>query len=567
MVETLQEGGTLMAGKFSIGSLFGRKEAKEEKSELLLISDKAEMAADFVSTPGTGRGNMVPIWNYSYNGEKNLGEIGPPKNYKLDIATLRARAWQSYTDSDITVLLARKLTKWIIGKGLKVQSNPNKIVLNSEGLDITREKFNSLTEARWQVWAASNDSSYSNMISLDQMSEIQFLNSLVGGDILCILRYVDGVVKVQLVDGENIMNPIGIDPYNEVYKTTGNVIRNGVEMDQKGNHVAYHIKKRGLTFETERIEAYGKKTGLKMAWLVYGTRYRDNARGVPFIITVLEKIAKLERYSEAIVGSAEERAKIVYSIEHEIYSSGENPLAAQMTRAFNADAVINGQQLPVDEYSNQLANTIAASTDKQTYNMPLGAKLKALDSKAELIFEDFFMANFDIISAVIDMPPNVALSKYDSSYSASRAAINDFGATMVIRREDTKRQFYQPIYNFWLHTEILKNKIQAPGYLEAFMQKNYMALEAYRTIKVSGPMFPHIDPLKEVTAERLKLGEKFAASPLTTMEAAVEQLNGGDSSSNIEQAGEELKTAEKLGFKAVVKNDPANVKPADKKKD
>lgn len=566
MEETLQEGGTLMAGKFSIGSFFGKKEAKEEKSDILLISDKSEIAADFVSTPGTGRGNMVPIWNYSYNGEKNLGEIGPPKNYKLDIATLRARSWQSFTDSDITVLLAKKLTKWIIGKGLKIQSNPSKIVLNSEGYNVDREKFNNLTEARWQVWAASNDSSYSNMLSLDQMSEIQFQNSLVGGDILCILRYVDGIVKLQLVDGDNIMNPIGIDPFNEIYKTTGNIIRNGVEMDQKGNHVAYHIKKRGVTFDTERIEAYGKKTGLKMAWLVYGTRYRDNARGVPFIITILEKIAKLDRYSEAIVGSAEERAKIVYAIEHEIYSSGENPLAAQMTKAFNADAIINGQQLPVDEYSNQLANTIATSTDKQTFNMPLGAKLKALDSKAELIFNDFFNAHFDIICAVIDMPPNVALSKYDSSYSAARAAINDFGATMVIRREDSKRQFYQPIYNFWLHTEILKNKIQAPGYLEAFTSKNYMALEAYRTIKVSGPMFPHIDPLKEVTAERLKLGEKFAASPLTTMEMSVEQLNGGDSNSNIEQAGEELKLAESLGFKAMVKNAPEKVK-TDKKKD
>lgn len=552
MVKTLQE--TEMDGKnFSLMDFFGLK----PKEKVQVISEKAEVGADFTGTMnGGGRVGMVPVWTYSYNGEKNLGEIGPPKHYKLDHATLRARAWQSYTDSDISLLLAKKVNKWVIGKGLKLQANPVKEVLASEGIAFSKkEKFNNLTEARFAVWASSKASSYSNMVNFDQLSEIQFINSLVGGDVLCVLRYVEGVVKIQLIDGDHVVNPMGVDPYNEEWKTTGNIIRNGVEMDQRGNHIAFHVRKRGYPFETERIEAYGKKTGFRMAWLIYGTRYRlDGTRGVPFLITILEKIAKLERYSEAVVGSAEERAKIVYTIEHDHFSTGENPLANQLATAHNADAIINGQQLPVDEYSNQLANKVAATTNKATFNLPLGAHLKALESKTEAGFESFFMANFDIICAVVDIPPNVALGKYDNSYSSARASINDFGHTMIIRREDSKRQFYQDVYNFWLHIEILKNKIQAPGYLNAYTSKNFMALEAYRTINVSGPMFPHIDPLKEVTAERLKLGQKFDGTPLTTVQASVEQLNGGDSNSNIEQAGDELKLAEGLGFKAILKN-------------
>lgn len=75
-----------------------------------------------------------------------------------------------------------------------------------------------------------------------------------------------------------------------------------------------------------------------------------------------------------------------------------------------------------------------------------------------------------------------------------------------------------------------------------------MAIEAFQGARFTGSMFPHIDPLKEAQAERLKLGALGGAVPLTTVEAATEALNGGDSRANIEQYALELEEAKELGI-------------------
>jgi hypothetical protein len=56
--------------------------------------------------------------------------------------------------------------------------------------------------------------------------------------------------------------------------------------------------------------------------------------------------------------------------------------------------------------------------------------------------------------------------------------------------------------------------------------------------------------LKEVNAERRKLGPLADNIPLTTVEQATEVLNGGDSDSNIQQFSEELIQAKELNVVA-----------------
>lgn len=81
-------------------------------------------------------------------------------------------------------------------------------------------------------------------------------------------------------------------------------------------------------------------------------------------------IKKLERYKEATVGSAEERAKIVMQIVHDRDSTGENPIT-NLAKGRGVGGANLSDDLPVSEQGKQLANTIAATTNKSTYNMPL----------------------------------------------------------------------------------------------------------------------------------------------------------------------------------------------------
>lgn len=472
-----------------------------------------------------------------FNGEKNSGELGTPIKYELDYANLRLRSWQSYLEDEVTQTVIKKFVTWIIGSGLKLQAEPIDEVLKQEKVIVNTQEFSKEVEARFRLYTTSKNGDFSKIDNIQRIAKTAYINSIVGGDVLVIARIEPKTfnLNIQLVDGANIRTPFFGNEHVEAQKR-GNKIKNGIETTAKGEHVAFYVQKADLSFE--RIEAKQAKTGYEVAFLVYGLRYRINDnRGIPLISTVLETLKKLDRYKEATVGSAEERAKIVYQIIHEQFSTGENPTIGRLAKAFNVDAE---QEVPSDINGNTLAREVAVSTQKQVFNMPQGAEMKSLDSKNDIYFKDFYGVNVNLICATIGIPPEVALSKYDSNFSASRAALKDWEHTINVQRKEFSYQFYQKIYDLWLEVEILKNKIQAPGYINAKANGNELVLEAYRFARFVGANVPHIDPLKEVNAERAKLGASGASIPLTTAEAATEALNGGDYDTNLKKYAKEL---------------------------
>lgn len=487
--------------------------------------------------------NSYVSFSISYNGEKNLGELGPIKEYWMDYDALRARSWQSYIESEITLTILGRYAKWVIGSGLKLQAEPVVSVLRSEKIEIDSQDFSEVVESRFSVFSKSRESDYSRMRNLHKIAKRAFINAIVGGDVLVVQRFIKGQLSTQLIDGCHVCSPMFGADYLGYQLPNGNQIKHGIEISPSGEHIAYWVKDKN--YKWERIPAKAKGSDMTMAFMVYGLEYRlDNCRGIPLFAVVLETLKKLERYKEATVGSAEERQKIALFFEHSRDSTGENPLGP-LAKALNADADDN-DDLPIDEQGRQLANTVAATTNKQAFNMPIGSTVKSVDSRNELYFKDFYTVNFNIVCACVGIPPEVASSKYDSNFSSSRAALKDWEHTLRVERNDFSQQFYQRIYENWLEIEILKNKVSAPGYLSARVQNNTMALGAYRNTRWVGDSVPHIDPEKEVNAERLKLGQSAANMPLTTLEAATEALSGGDSDSNMEQFSSELQEAKKL---------------------
>lgn len=528
------------AGNF-VGGLFDKKEEPKNIK-------KNDPTADFSSL---STGQYRSLFSVSYNGEKNMGEIGPIKNYILDYYGLSLRSWESMLTNEISATVIQKFVLWVIGSGLKLQANPNKEFLKSEGIDIDAEAFSKLIEAQFSVYSSSIEADYSKMDSLYVKGEQAFVNSLVGGDVLTILRLENGIPTIQLIDGSHVMSPtLGTEIF-PLQLANGNRIINGIELSPTNQHVAYYIRKPWplFNFETTRVEAKSSD-GLTMAFLTKGKEYRlDNYRGLPVLSTVLETLSKLDRYKEAAVGSAEEAAKIAYQVVHQAFSTGESPLQGNLAKAFNVDAA--STDIPRDQQGKNLANTVAVSTNKQAFNNPIGTKIETLKNDAPLSFEGFYKVNRDSVCATVVIPPEVAMSKYDSNFSASRAALKDWEHTLNVARAKFTRNWYQHVYNFFLEIQILKGKIYAPGYLLARSQNDFMIVQAYRACRFVGPQVPHIDPLKEVAAERLKLGATSASIPLTTVERSTERLDGGESYANMEQYSEELDRSKELGIEPV----------------
>lgn len=479
----------------------------------------------------------------SFDGEKNLGEIGPATHYILDHARLRIRSYQAYLESDLAQTIINKYCSWIVDTGLKLDADPAVNIIENAGIKFDSEKFNNVVESRFHVWAKSKKSSFDGMRSFYEVSKEAFKNAKIGGDVLVVLTYKNGAVRVRLIDGAHIGTPLGHTARK------GKKIVDGIELSSTGEHVAYWVQTKTLKYE--RIPARSKSTGLITAFMVYGQRYRlDSHRGFPVIATSLETIKKIERYKEAAVGSAEERQKIVYQVVHNQFSDGESPFLQGLAEASGLGDETSNQDLPRDEYGEQLANKVSATTNKQAFNLPIGSKMEALESKNELFFKEFYSTNADIICGAIGIPPNVAFSIYNDSFSASRAATKDWEHTMHVERDDFQTQFLQNVYNFWLYTEIMFGNISAPGFIDAIRSNDFMLVESYLCARFTGSMFPHIDPLKEVKAERAKLGSSADHIPLTTIESATSFLNGGNSKSNIVQFSDEVNRAKELGIVA-----------------
>lgn len=491
--------------------------------------------------------------SYAYNGEKDQGGIGPLINYYVDYDGLRSRSWKAYLDSELAQIILGKFKLWVIGKGLKLQCEPIKDVLKTLGVELTEEGFNDAVEARFHLYANSNIADYSGMKTLNQLAGTAFLDSKIGGDMLVILRYIDNQVKIQLIDGYHVQNPIGMNPF-VVQLENGSIIKNGIEIDETGKHVAYYVRKRGvenngtndlyLNFESERIEAISKSSGLTMAFLVSGLGYRtDNVRSIPLLSAVMQTMTSMERYKEATVGSAEEAAKIFLAIEHNQLSDGENPLQDIIKHARGTSYL---DKIPVDATGRQVADQVAVTTKKQVVNLQRGSSLKSFTGDKEIYFKDFYTVNIEILCATVNIPYAIAMGKYDTSYSSSRAAIKDWEHVINVNRHDFVAQFYSKVYAFWLDTEILKGNIKAPGYLEARKKGDIITLQAYRHARFVGAAVPHIDPVKEVEAQRLMLGDTGKSLPLTTLEAATEALNSGEADSNMDQYSKELLQSKSL---------------------
>jgi len=506
-----------------------------------------------VSSPWYG------IRTESFDGEKTPGEMGNVINLVPEHHSLRLRAFEAELKSDVVKIITGKFFKWVIGSGLKLQVEPNEKVLASEGISENLIDFRNLAEARFNIYSASKKSDFSNMSNLHEKANEAYKTAFIGGDCLVVLRVLKGNINVQVIDGQEVSSPFFDNKYHDEAKARGNKIRHGIELAPNGEHVAFFVAKDtdDLITDYVRIEAKSATTGRLMCWMVYGSKHRINHhRGIPQITAILEKVEKLDRYTEASVGGAEERAKIAYAVEHSRFSNGENPILGNIKKNLGVATEDDPHLL-----GEALSKNIASTTGKQTFNMPVGSKLASLASSLENQYPAFFEAVFVQLCAACDIPPEVALQKYSSNYSASRAAINGWGYIVDIYRKDFANNFYKNFYNLWLEIEILKNKIPAPGYLQALKEDNYMALESYNNCKFTGVNMPHIDPLKEVKAIREMLGDPLSGkAPLISHDRASEQLNQGEWSENFIKYKEEQKIIGPIPSPETPKENESNIK-------
>jgi len=302
---------------------------------------------------------------------------------------------------------------------------------------------------------------------------------------------------------------------------------------------------------TTRIEAYGKKTGMRMAYMVYGERDGNSERGVPLLMSVMQTAKKLNRYTDATLSGVEDRAKISQAIEHDIKGTGEDPYLGRKAVAsipFNPSLPNPNKDLAVDVNGIALARNVTATTGHSTVNLPRGAKLVSLGVSQEASLAETAMFYMDTICATVDMPPDVALGKFNGSFSSSRMSGKSWEHTFKTKRRFFSEQYNNPWVALQIYVWVNQNKINAPGFVDAVNNNDEIIKEAYLYSNWEGDNYPDIDPLKTANAARVMLGDRAKNMPLITTEKASEMVDGGEYYSTLEQFAEELEEANKLGI-------------------
>lgn len=445
-------------------------------------------------------------------------------------STLRQRARMLYMAAPIATSAIRTNRTNVIGCGLKLKSRINRAVLglSQEQADAWEKK----TEAEFELWASKKQACDATGINdFYALQQLTLMSWLLSGDAFVVIKQFPTTplypysLRLHVIEADRVSTPMNtmakFPMLTEGIAENGNRIYDGVEIDSNGSIVAYHICNtypnavvNPTDIKWTRVEAYGKLTGLPNILQIMDSERPEQYRGVSYLAQVIEPLLQMRRYTES-----ELMAALVESFFTAFIKTEANP----------NDMPFN-ETTPEDEISH----------DPNEYEMGPGV-VNVMNPGEDVTFADpkrpssgfdaFMRAISEQIGAALEVPADLLLKAFDASYSASRAALLEAWKAFKMRREWFTSDFCRPIYEIWMSEAVARGRISAPGFFtDPIIRAAWLGSEWI------GPSQGQLDPVKEITAEILAIGEG-----ITTREQATVKLNGGHWDSNIEEIARENK--------------------------
>lgn len=459
-----------------------------------------------------------------------------------NINVLRQRSRDLYMGTPIACGAVKTMRTNVVGRGLRLKST-----IDAETLGISpeeRRKLEKQIEREWSIWAESTDCDMTRIDNFYELQQLAFLNWLISGDCLAVLPVKPRPnqpydLRVQLIEADRLCSPDNCD-------TIDNKIVGGVEVDKSGEVVAYHIADHHplsyayADIKWQRVEAFGKTTGRRNVLCLMNRERIGQRRGVPFLAPVIESLKQMGRYTDAELVAA--------------VVSGMFTIFIEKADASAEDAI--GSMLPEEVQVD--------TEDESTIELAPGAVIdlnegeKAHDTnpgRPNANFGGFVEAICQQIGAALEIPYELLVKRFNSSYTASKGALEEAWKMFNMYRDWLSTDFCQPVYEEWLTEAVAKGRIKAPGFFT-----DPAIRKAYCGAKWNGPAKGMLDPVKEVTA-----AEKRVSNGFSTRSDEAMQMTGSNFYNNVEQLKheeKELKEVKKIANGTTNKqNTPAE--PAD----
>lgn len=429
-----------------------------------------------------------------------------------NLSVLRQRSRDLYMGAPIANGAIKTMRTNIVGRGLYL-----KPVIDREALGMSPEDAKALEnkiQREWRLWADSPDCDMERIDNFYELQQLAFINWLMSGDCLAVLPVKKRInqpydLRIQLIEADRLSSPDNFD-------TLDNKIVGGVEVDQSGEVVAYHISDHHplsaayTDIRWQRVEAYGKTTGRRNVLHLMNRERIGQRRGVPFLAPVIEALKQLGRYTDAELVAAVVSGLFAVFIEKGDGSDG--------------DAI--GSMIPEEEEVDAEDDTSIELAPGAVIELNEGEKAHDTNpGRPNANFGGFVEAICRQIGASLEIPYELLMKCFNSSYSASRGALEEAWKMFRMYRDWLAKDFCQPIYEEWLAEAVAKGRIKAPGFFSDSVRH-----KAFCQAEWNGPARGMLNPVQEVSAAEKRVQNGFSTRSMETME-----ITGGDYYTNIEQ--------------------------------
>ncbi len=415
-----------------------------------------------------------------------------------------------------------KLTS-VIGPGLMLNATVDREFLGLD--DAVADELELQFQREWSLFTTV-ECDVERQANFQQLTRMVYRGYLERGDSFALLPMFARPgspyeTKIQVIEADRVSNPR--------HTTDTDKIAGGIERNPAtGEFVAVHIADRhpgnyrmadggGKLGEWTRVQAYSA-SGRRNVLHVFDKQRPGQSRGVPDLAAVIEPLKQLGRYTEAEITAAVVAGMFTVFVTSE---GGQTLQPIQPTEDSGATAS--------DKDVKLISGGIVGLAPGEDVTAPN-------PGRPNQAFDPFVRAILAHVGMALEIPFEVLVKRFESSYSAARAAINEFWKYCLTQRSILRDTWCQPIYEIVIEEAVLRGRVAAPGFL-----RDEAVRRAYLGATWIGPGRGQINEVQEVEAAIQRYQHNFSTKAQETA-----TLTGGDFETNVRVRRREKEAEESL---------------------
>lgn len=441
----------------------------------------------------------------------------------LDLPELRRRSRDLARNNPLAGGAINSNVTHVVGTGLSVQPT-----IDREYLGLTEEEADAWERQALRIWREWKDEcDVARTLTFDDAQAQVLRGALEGGDIFALKRFLPRpgtlvATRIQLVEAERVSNP------NNQPDTTQ--LAGGVEVDRYGAPVRYWVSSHhpgdmwGWAMQDwTPMPAFSRRTGERMTLHLFTQLRPGQRRGIPYLAPVIEPLRGIGEYTDAELTATVLTSFLTVFIK----SASGDPDEAPLAITDHEDTAVDD---PEREFSLGPGAFMHLEPDEEIETVK--------SDRPNAAFDPFVQAFFRLVGVGLELPYEVLIKHFTSSYSAARAALLEAWQFWSTRRAWLARGFCQPCYGWVIGEAVMRGLIAAPGFFT-----DPLARRAWLGARWIGPAPGQIDPLKEARAAQIRIDEGFS-----TLEEEVAAYSGGDWEAVHEQRAKEVRMRREAGL-------------------